>query len=238
MQAPSPRQIVARGIDEYANAVMRANNTGNAWAVKEHTLTADEGIRRYDLSDVPAFGKALLITYLPQSSGPGDPEIPLEFTQIEQLPREWGWLADTGEYSFWGLLGWRRRRQYAAVFRTLETDGFRSNIEIRPTPKGGDQFRILYQVGQWEPAVRERLQDDVNFDFPFPELDFYFTSLVAHAMLPYTKWTAAEAMNAVKRSELKTALQEDMFRYETTFSDWVRSLSVTDQVFAVNYLEL
>src|SRR5881394_1164506 len=91
-QSPSPRQILDRAIDEYRNATMRANNTGNAWAVKEFTLTTVDGQRRYVISAAD-FSKALLIATVP-SSVPGvvEPEIPLEFTQIEQLPNDWEFL--------------------------------------------------------------------------------------------------------------------------------------------------
>jgi hypothetical protein len=231
-QSPTPRQILDRAIDEYRNAVMRANNTGNAWAVKEFTITTLDNVRRYETTATD-FSKALLVATVP-SSTPGvvEPETALEFTQLEQLPRDWEFLA---KMSSWSLWGWNipQNARYAACYRSVETTGFKNYIEIRPTPDAGEQYRVLYQVGDFSGSIAS----DLSFNFPFPELDFYFQTLVCDGLLPMTRWSADEAADDSLMKKLGTQYLKDLARYEQTFMNFVASLSNTDIVYGESFAD-
>lgn len=231
-QTPSVRQILDRAINEYRNATMTANNTGNAWSVDEFTLTALADTRRYEIT-APGFSKALLVSTIP-SSVPGtvEPEQALEFTQIEQLPRDWAWLAD---FSDWSLWAWNvsQKARYAAVFREVASTGYKNYIEIRPTPEAGEQYRVLYQVGDFSGYVTSSL----DFALPFPEFDFYFTTLVADCLLPITRWSADDAADERFAKNLSGGYIKDLSRYQRTFDDFIAGLSVTDIVYAESFAD-
>lgn len=224
-QSPSPRAILDRAIDDYRDAVVSANNTKNAWAVNEYVITAQADTRRYEITPTD-FSKPLLVASVPATSG--SPEEVIEMSQIEQLPREWAWLDDSSAgYSLWFSTV---RSLWAAVYRRSEADGFHSYIEFRPTPRAGEQYRILYQVADFKQNINK--DNLIDFQLPFPELDFYFIALVAKNLLPYTRWSGSLEADMLKKKELKEGLLEDLERYQKTFDDFISSLSTSDIVYA------
>jgi len=233
-QSPSPLQILRRGVDEYQNATIRGNNTGNAWAVSEFVLTTQSDTRRYAI-EVPDFSKALLVSTVPNYASTYKGERLLNFTQIEQIPNDWSWLSENagGWYGLWsGSLG--GRATYVAFYRqTAGFDGFKNFMEIRPTPGDGEDYRILYQVGDWSKSMGS----DLGFEFPFSDVNFYFTTLVADGLLPYAKWSNNAAEDMEMRKMLKMAFTEDLQRYEQTFRDFIASLSVTGIVWGESYAD-
>jgi len=231
-QSPSPKEITDRAIAFYRNATMQANNTGNAWATQEFTLTTDASVRRYEIT-VPDFSKALLVCTVP-SSEPGvtQPELPLEFTQLEQLPNDWAFLNDTGWYwsLWWGTVSQRAR--YSAFYRMVDgSAGFKNFMEIRPTPIADEQYRILYQVGDWS----QSMESNLNFKFPFPELDYYFEALTANSLLSVARWSNDPAYNDAEYKRLSFGLVQDLALYKPTWDAYVASLSVTDIVYCDSF---
>lgn len=231
-QTPSPKQILELGIDEYSNATMKANNSGNAWAVKELTVTALADTRRYEITAAD-FAKALLVATVPQNELQ-EPEMILEFTQIEQIPREWAWLSDSPSFSLW-LWNVSQNARYAAVFRESTSTGFRNYLELRPTPEAGEEYRVLYQVGNWSGGITS--DNLIDFKLPFPELDFYFITLVADGLLAYCKWSNDPVENAMKAKTLSQSFEKALARYDQTFRDFIASLSVSDIVYADSFGE-
>lgn len=207
---------------------MKANNTGNAWAIKEYTLETEADTRRYEIEDAD-FGKPLLIATVP-SSTPGivEPEQTLEFTQLEQLPNDWAYLSNNSYWSLW-LWGTSQKARYAAFYRQLDATGFKNYLEIRPTPAADEEYRVLYQVGDWSASVTS----DLNFAFPFPELDFYFVTLVSDCLLYKCRWADGKDQKA----ELEAAFGKDLSRYQRTFDDYIASLTVTDIVYAESFAD-
>lgn len=230
-QSPSPRVILDRALAEYRNAVIGANNSGNAWAVNEYTLTATADTRRYEITAAD-FSKALLIATVPAATGPIEPEMPLEFTQLERLPEDWAFLRDVGYWSLWWASVSQKAR-FAAFYRQKEAAGFKNYIEIRPTPDAGEQYRVLYQVGDFTGSVTS----DLDFALPFPELDFYFVTLIADALLPYTRWSNDKNDDGDQLKMLAARFQTDLARYQKTYDDWIASLSVGDIVYADSYAD-
>jgi hypothetical protein len=227
-QSPNPRTILDRAIDAYRNAVTTANNTGNAWAVNELIITALADTRRYEITAAD-FSKVLLIASVPQR--PNDPEEVIEMSQIEQLPREWAWLnGDTAWYSLWYNSA---RSIWAAAFRKSEANGFHSYLEFRPTPKAGEQYRVLYQIGDFKQNINK--DNLIDFQLPFPELDFYFIALVAKSLLAYTRWSNSLEADMLKKKELSQAFDEDLAKYQNTFDDFIANLSTSDIVYAEEF---
>lgn len=233
-QAPTDRQILDRGIDELRNATMTANNTGNAWAVEEYTVTTEADTRRYEVT-ANDFGKALLVCTVP-STVPGvvEPEMPLQFTQLEQLPRDWAWLSDTGWWwSLW-LCDVSQRSRYAAFFNFLDgSAGFKTVMEIRPTPQAGELYRVLYQVGDWS----QSMNSTVAFQFPFPSLDFHFVTLISDSLLPVARWTHDENANIRQAVALERGYAKDLERSTPTWEDYISSLSVSDIVWSESFAD-
>jgi hypothetical protein len=232
-QSPSPRQILNRAIDEYRNAVVRANNTGNAWAVKEYTLTTIDGQRRYQIAAAD-FSKALLIATIPDPT-PGiiQPEVALEFTQLEQLPNDWEFLAKTASWSLWSY-GVTQMARFAAHYREVDAGGFTNYLEIRPTPGANETYRVLYQVGDFSGGIASTM----DFKFPFPELDFYFLTLVCDGLLPLARWTNDGASDEKQGKMLSNQYAKDLIRYEQTFRDFIASLTVSDIVYSDSFADL
>lgn len=219
-------------MDEYTNSTLKANNTGNAWAVNEYTQTAVADTRRYEIT-VADFSKALLVATVPSSvTGVVEPEKVLEFTQLEQLPKDWAYLADTGGWSLW-FDNVSQRGRYVAVYRRSEASGFKVYLEIRPTPKAGELYRVLYQVGDWSGNI----PTDLNFAFPFPELNFYFLTLVSDSLLPISRWSADAKENDAEMKRLSYGFTKDLARYQQTFDNFVASLSVSNMVMAESYAD-
>lgn len=230
-QSPDPKTILRRARDEYQHATQKVSNRGDAWAIKEFTLAASTNVRRYLISQAD-FGKALLVATVPEDAQ--HYEIELEFTQLEQLPTQWAWLSSTqSAYSLWYSSGVSQSARYVAFFRQLDATGFQNYLEIRPTPKAAENYRILYQVGEWG----SQLPASLVFAFPFPELDFYFVTLVANCLLPVTRWTENAEADRAAKTELKLALVEDLQRYQSTFDDFVSSLSHSKMVFADSFAD-
>ena len=231
-QSPTPAQILERGIDEYQNATIRGNNTGNAWAVSEFTLNTTDDTRRYEIT-VPDFSKALLVSTVPDVASIYG-ERPLEFTQLEQLPNEWGWLSNSNGWC--GLFGGNRGGQaaYVAFYRQVaQATGFKNYMELRPSPKGVEQYRVLYQSGDWA----TKMTSDLTFDLPFGDVSFYFVTLIADGLLPYCRWSNDENQNMAMRQMLKAAFTQDLQRYERTFQDFIASLTVTDTIMSESFGE-
>lgn len=229
-QRPSPKRILARALDEYQNAVQTANNLGDAWAIGEFTLTAQAGIRRYEITQMD-FGKPLLVATVPADDY--ERELSLEFTQVEQLPKDWAWLKDVGN---WGLL-WQwdvsHSARYVAFWRALEAKGYKYYCELRPVPTKAEDYRILYQVGEWA----SKLPEDLDFAFPLRELDFYFTALVALGVLDDTRWSRDEAADLRRAAQIKESLLFDLGRYKETFDNYIASLSQSQTVMAESYAD-
>jgi hypothetical protein len=236
-QKPSPRLVLDHGFAAYRHLTTRANNTGNAWAMDEIVLNTTADTRRYDLTTIaPRFSKALLVSTVPAANS-GEPELTLDFTQIEQIPRDWAWLQDSGfEFSLWdGLVAQKAR--LIAFYRQIAAGatGFKNWLEIRPTPAADEQYRIVYQVGDWQ-----RLADATNlstFIFPFPELDYYFIAVAAYTLLPHTEWSQDEERDAKKRNMIEAVLKNEIASYQPTVDAFIANLAHTDIVWADSYAD-
>lgn len=216
-----------RGLDEYENAVGRANNTGNAWGINEFTLTTTADTRRYEITAAD-FGKALTVTTVPDSVYA--PESNLEFTQLEQLPNDWAWLSQTSNNWFGLWQGYiSQSARYVAFYRKLGATGFKHYLEIRPAPIAGELYRVLYQVGQWSSSI----PSDLDFELPLPQLNFYFIALVSLGLLDSAKWADGED----KSAKLRASLNFDLVRYEDTFKNYIASLSTAQVVFSESYAD-
>jgi hypothetical protein len=230
-QSPSPETILEIGVSEFQNATMRVNNKGDAWAIKEYVLTTTDDTRRYLITQ-PDFGKALSVVTVPEDSRHF--ELELEFTELEQIPNDWAWLSNTqSAASLWQSYGVSQSARYVAFYRQLETGGFKNYMEIRPSPIVGENYRVLYQVGEWG----SQIASDLNFAFPFPEVGYYFIALTANCLLPYTRWTSDAVMDAATKAELKNQFVEDLQRYQETFDNFVASLHRPQLVYAESFAD-
>lgn len=231
-QSPSPTAILERAVDEFQNCTQKVSNRGDAWSIKEFVLTTEDNVRRY-LIEQPDFGKALLVATIPEDNR--HLEMELEFTQLEQLPNDWAWLSNTQSgFGLWCGWGVSQRARYVAFFRQLESSGgFRPYMEIRPAPVADEEYRILYQVGEWG----SQISSDLLFAFPFPEVGYYFVALVANCLLPITRWTADKVGDMATKTEIKAGLIEDLQRYQPVFDDFVSSLNHPKMIFAESYAD-
>lgn len=239
MGSPSPRQILDRGFDAYRMIGIKANNTGHAWATDEFTLTATTGVRRYDVTTslAPRFSKPLLVATVPSSvAGVNEPELPLDFTQIEQLPRDWAWLNSSGiNWSLWqGDV--TQSARWVAFYRTIsDTAGFKMWMEIRPTPIATELYRVLYEVGNWQGLMTASAAP--TFQLPFPELDAYFIAWTAQSLLPLTRYSSDPSADVGQLQGLAAGLESDLRIYDPIVEAFLASLTVTDLVYGESFAD-
>lgn len=238
-QAPSPRDIIDRAIAEYSDAMNAVNNKADAWSVDEVELTTTADTRRYDVTAIaPSFSKALAVVTVPSAvAGVIEPEVILEQSSLEQLPKEWAYLADVNwVWSLWADNVTQKGR-FVAFYRQVANDGtgYKQYLEIRPTPEAGEKYRILYQVGN----IQDRIlpANAMSFVFPLPELDHYFLALIAKGVLYKCRWSDDVNSDRVRRQEIENQLVFDLTRYNKTYQEFTASLTQTQMLTAESYAD-
>jgi len=235
-QSPSADNIIQALEEVYQWVTNRTNNTGNSWQVDTYTLTTVANQRVYDLTDdlliatvSGGFYKPLIVTTIPDDTN--TPEVILEFTELESLPHEWAWLsANNGNLYFSSHSG-----RYIAFYRQLSqasgSTGERLMLEIRPTPSKVENYKILYQVGNWWDRVFETNPSDaLDYRLPHQEYRFHLRRLAARTLLPRARWTHDEAYNDMKRKEIALSLQVEIDHSAEAFEAHIASLDQADVI--------
>lgn len=219
-QAPSFKQIVEELQAEYQYITNDTNNTGNSWQIGETTLTTVSGQYRYDLS-VTDFYKALNVTTVPGDIN-GQPQYTLEFTEFENMPKEWAWLSPTrGQYMYSS-----HDSQLIAFYRTQDsTTGEVLKCEIRPVPNRVQDYKILYQITDWWTD-----HESAAYKLPHSSQRYYVRALVAQNLLLRggVKWSFDEVKNFTKGKIVAEGLKTRLERYKAVYDEYKDTLDIPD----------
>lgn len=220
--APSMDDIIEALEEVYQYVTNLTNNTGNAWQVDTLTISTTAGTREYQLDseEVVDFYKALRVTTVPPDDS--NPEYILEFTEVEQLSREWSWLGQNNGQ----LFSSSHSAQVIAFYRKLGTDGEELWCEFRPTPNADEDYKVLYQVGDWWDRVFA--QGDMLYSLPNREYRFHLRRLAAELLLPKTQWSYDKVADNARKMEIASVLSNAIARGSKAFDEHIASLDNAD----------
>ena len=222
-QSPTPQDIVDEMETTYQGATNQANNTGKAWNVNSFTLTTVAGTRTYTLDPtvVQDFYKALTVVTNPSSNA--DPQYTLEVTEIDNLPKEWGWLSQNQS----PLVDSTHSAGLIAFYRTMTTSQESILAEIRPTPNSVQQYTVWYQQGNWWNAF---IVDSSSFSNTLPqkEFRFYFRELAARSLVYKCEW--AYGNNNEKRKMVAVELDRRLIISKQIYIDHLASMDNEESI--------
>lgn len=225
--SPSNEQIAEELCATYQDVSNKANNTGAAWQVETYTLVVTAGTRIYQLDPalVTKFYKALNVTTVPANDA--EPEVPLEFTEIEYLPQEWAWLAQNqGQLMFSN-----HASGLVAFYRKIDdTVGEQIWAELRPTPNKTESYKILYQVGAWWDGVFSASGQELTAILPNKEYRFHFRSIVARNLLRADKVRWSYGDDTTKYARIYKGLDDRINEGKQAFEDHLATLDNSDIV--------
>jgi len=225
-QSPTPEDIIEELENVYQTVTNMGNNSGNSWQIETVTLVTTAGTREYQLDSdlVQDFYKPLLVTTVPENDS--QPEYQLEFTELESLPSEWAWLGQNQ-----GSLLWTSHSsQVIAFYRKMGVDSEEIWCEMRPTPNSTQQYKILYQVGDWWSNLAV-----TNYTLPNKEFRFHFRALAARNLLPKTRWSYGD--DTAKKAEIKENLDRRIAMGTPILNDHLMSLDNSDAVAISSYAD-
>lgn len=232
-QAPSYNDILEEMQAEYQNITNLTNATANSWQVANYTLTSVAG--QYEYTITPAnddFFKALNVTTVPPDVDT-DPQYMVEFTELEHIPKEWGWLGENqGQF-----LMSSHDSQLIAFYRTITSSGSAIKCQIRPTPTRVQDYNILYQVTDWWPQVLVSLGKE--FTLPHSSQRFYIRALVAQNLLlkGNVSWSFDADRDAATAKLVESGLSARLARYQEGFNEYRGSLDNPDITFITSWAD-
>lgn len=221
--APSDLQIADELMSEYQHSINQIGNKSTARHSGTATLSVVAGTRAYQVSDA-AFGKPLLVTTVPTDNNVY-PEYPLEFTELEQIGREWAWL-DNANGSLWYS---NHSAYYIAFYTKFGSGGIENWCEIRPTPDKAETYKILYTIGDASSYF------GLIKALPYPEFTRFFTANTAINLLPKTMWSNDMQVNLAKGQMLLPTLMDKRERYGREWDTHKDTLNHSDIVYADGY---
>lgn len=224
--SPGVYEIVKDIEAEYQAMTNKLNFTENAWSVAEYTLSTVAGTYRYRLDNaINYFQKALMISTVPANTA-GDPEYVLEYYELENIPKEWAWLGvGKGQYMFSS-----HDSQLFAIYRTMAAEGERIYMEMRPIPNSAQDYKILYQQGNWIPAMEST---GLTFVLPHESQRYLMRNKVAQKLLyrGVVKWSHDDRINAVKSASILRGIEMSIKELADDFKDYKASLETVDIVY-------
>ncbi len=223
-QSPSFESIL-EGIEaEYTLATQQTNNKGNAWQKAEVSFTTSAGVREYQiLTDDNDFDKPLVVTTVPANNS-AYPEYVLEFTEVENISKEWGWTGtNKGQFTMSS-----HDSQLIAFFHKLTDEGDEVWCELRPTPSKAQVYKVMYQVGDW--WARVFATQDLGYNLPYSMHKHYLRALVAQNLLYKCRWSFDAVADAMTKKEIGETLANQISRHKPVYDEWIGSLVVPDVI--------
>lgn len=224
-QSPSFENIVDAMEAEYLLATNQTNNKGNAWQKDSVIFQTVAGISEYQIEvDDNNFDKALVVTTIPSDANQF-PEYVLEFTEVENITKEWAWKGQgKGQY-----MRSSHDSQLIAFFHKLTDDGDEIWCEIRPTPSKSQRYKIMYQSADWWSKVFNTT-DNFEFKLPYAPHKHYFRTLIAESLLYRCRWSMDKQADITEKQEIGMTLERNLARYKPAFDEWIDTLVVPDVI--------
>lgn len=233
--APSIEEIGEELSAVYQDVSNLANNTGAAWQIETYTLAVTAGTRTYQLDPalVTKFYKALAVTTVPANDG--EPEFTLEFTELEHLPAEWGWLGQNQ-----GQLMYSNHASGVLAFyrKISDSTGEQIFVELRPTPNKAESYKILYQVGAWWDSAFSAEGQQSAVILPNKEFRFHFRALAAKNLLGSDKvrWSFGDDSEKYKR--ISRSIDDRIARGAQAFENHLATLDNEDCVELLSWSDI
>lgn len=224
-QSPSYQDILDELEAEYQHITNSTNSVGNSWQVANYTLTTQAGV--YDYAISPSnddFFKALNVTTVPDPAST-DPQYLLEFTELENIPKEWSWISSNkGQYLYSS-----HDSQVIAFYRQITPGaGATWRCQIRPVPSEVQEYNILYQVTDWWNMILTTL--GTSFPLPHSSQRFYIRALAAQNLLlkGTVMWSFSSESNEKIAQSVSKGLDIKLARYKEGFDEYRSSLDNPD----------
>lgn len=227
-QAPSFSEIVEELASEYQHMTNEANNTAEAWAVKEYTLTTVAGTADYRLDLViPTLYKPLAIYTIPADVN-STPQYQLQSIEFEYLPKEWAWLGQNRGQALFSS----HDSQYIAFYRTIgTTTGEEIYARLAPVPTRAQSYRIIYQQTDWWDILSGAM---LSGDAPLPNSSqrIYIRALAAENLLlkGSVMWSHDPVQNFARTKMVAEGLKIRKERYYSSYKEYLSSLDQPDVI--------
>lgn len=207
---PQIHRVYGAVIRHLQNRFNELNNTAEAWAYGETTLSAVDGTDTYTVS-ATAFGKPIsVVTY---STDDTHFERPVQMVKMSDIVFDWSVPRNIAD-GWWSLDGSTHSATRIAFYRDAGTNTVK--CVLRPIPQASATYRILYTVGDWT--------DDVALTSTplLSEHHHIFEIPAALALLPSCEWGEDGKKDEMKRGMLEKSLLGELGMFEGV---WKRAIA-------------
>jgi hypothetical protein len=190
-QRPSPHQILNQMLTDEAALNLRLTNTSRPWNLISTTFETEEGVSVYTVEQpVSAYQSSGKIHFVVRDEEEDSeaPTIPVYFDEAmigeDPPPADPAYINNR-------LIIYREGAQHQTI-----------KVKIFPEP---DDEVLTYQIF-FHAGALDREQALMNYAGPMPELADWLDLRSSMALLPYSRWSDDEALNTVKRGQIKESL--------------------------------
>lgn len=209
--SPQIHRIYGALLRHLQNRFNELNNTGEAWAFSEATISAVDGTDTYTIS-ATAFGKPIsVVTY---STDDNHFERPVQMVKISDIVFDWGVPRNIAD-GWWSIDGSAHSATRIAFYRDAGANTVK--VRIRPVPAASATYKVLYTVGDWTDDValtQTPLLSEHHSVFEIP---------AALSLLPTCKWSDDRDADNAKRAMLEKSLTGEMMMFENTWRHAIAS---------------
>lgn len=206
-QQPSDRTLLKLLSDQVQNLSIEANLRGRYWAVDETELQVTANTGDY-LIPIANFGKPIEV----YTSWPGNPSYvtrTVDFFELGDLNYQWDM---PGNFALSSAIDGSPHTAHRIAFYHKQGQVY---ARVMPTPAGGAQYKVIYQVGQYGATM------PLSEEIMLPEFAQLVEVRTAIAALPHCEWVDEEARNEARRRELALTLDRAEKQSYALFKSYV-----------------